>query len=313
MDENSQKKKEKRIKRPIFKKIINKQKKSKLMQGKIFDQLRIGQKYGIVFGIILVLFLFSTVFIGYSMKNMVDFSSEVEEKSDAAIEIMEMVSIFKQKYIIITDILTVRDTKTTPEDYEVQVDYFNESARKLNDQITSDEAKDIYDKILVYSEQMDRFFEEDILQSVAKFEAERERMDTFVQADLHSQATTYRNYSIDRLNELKDVLIEERALLTEEMTDQSKSSITLMIIIVAVTLVSSALILVLVNRMITGRLRQAVDFCRQLANGKLKGNRLSTKGKDEISEIGLAMNEMADTLQHSISQLLHTTEVVKIG
>src|SRR5690625_784914 len=116
MDENSQKKKEKRIKRPIFKKIINKQKKSKLMQGKIFDQLRIGQKYGIVFGIILVLFLFSTVFIGYAMKNMVDFSSDVEEKSVSAIEIMEMVSIFKQKYMIITDILTIKDTKTTPED-----------------------------------------------------------------------------------------------------------------------------------------------------------------------------------------------------
>src|SRR5690625_267246 len=164
MSGNHKKNKRKRIKKLTFKKKkIYKDKLSDVIQGKIFDQLKIGRKYGIVFGIILVLFLFSTVFIGYSMKNMVDFSSEVEEKSDAAIEIMEMVSIFKQKYIIITDILTVRDTKTTPEDYEVQVDYFNESARKLNDQITSDEAKDIYDKILVYSEQMDNFFENDIL------------------------------------------------------------------------------------------------------------------------------------------------------
>src|SRR5690625_1176155 len=310
MDENSQKKKEKRIKRPIFKKIINKQKKSKLMQGKIFDQLRIGQKYGIVFGIILVLFLFSTVFIGYTMKNMVDFSSDVEEKSDAAIEIMEMVSIFKQKYMIITDILTNKDTKTTPEDYADQDDYFNESAIKLSKQITTVAAKEIYDKILVYSEQMDDFFKEDLLQSVAKFEAEREHMDAFVQADLHNQATTYRNYSIDRLNELKGVLIEERAILTEEMANQSKSTITLMIIIITITLVSSAVILVLVNQMITSRLKQAVDFCKQLAGGKLKGNRLDPKGKDEISEIGLAMNEMADNMQQSISQLLHTTEVV---
>ncbi len=311
MGDNHQGNKKKRIKIPTFKKIkISKDKLGKFMGGNIFDQLKIGRKYGIVFGIILVLFLFSSLFTGYALKNMVDFSSEVEEKSDATIEIMEMVSIFKQKYIIITDILTARDTNTTAEDYEDQVEYFNESARKLNDRITSDEAKDIYDRILVYSEQMDDFFENDILQSVAKFEAERERMDAFVQADLHSQATTYRNYSIDRLNELKDILIEERTLLTEEMTERSTRSIILMIVIVAVTLVSSAIILALVNRMITGRLRQAVDFCKQLASGKLKGNRLDPKGNDEISEIGRAMNEMADNLQQSISQLLHTTEVV---
>src|SRR5690625_2191850 len=134
MENKKQKNKKKRIKLQTFKKItINREKLGKLMQGKVFDQLKIGQKYGIVFGVILVLFLVSSLFTGYSMKRMVDSSSKVEEKSDAAIEIMEMVSIFKQKYIIVTDILTVRDTKTTAEDYEEQVNHFNESAHQLND------------------------------------------------------------------------------------------------------------------------------------------------------------------------------------
>lgn len=305
------KNKKRRISLLKFKKAkVNKDKIEHAKQSKVFDRLKIGQKYGVVFGFILLLFLFSSLFTGYSMKKTIDFSSEVEKKSDATIEIMEMVSIFKQKYIVITDILTVRDTKTTEEDYEEQVVYFNEAAEKLSEQVTSEEAADAFDKILVYSQQMDDFFKNDILQSVAKFAAENERMDTFVQADLHSQATTYRNYSIDRLNELKDILIEERTLLTEEMTERSNKSIVLTAVIVVITLVSSVITLILVNRMITGRLRQAVDFCKQLASGKLKGNRLNTAGKDEISEIGFAMNEMADHLQQSISQLLNTTEVV---
>lgn len=308
-DNMDRKKRKRRL--PSFKKInINKEKIAQFTQGKIFDQLKIGQKYGLVFGFILVLFLFSSLFTGFSMKNVVDFSSEVEEKSDATIEVMEMVSIFKQKYIVITDILTTSETTTTDADYDEQVVYFNESAERLNDQIVSEEAKEVYEKVLFYSEQMDTFFTDDILQSIAQFEAERERMDAFVLAELHGKATSYRNFAIDRLNELKDILIDERAVVTEEMTDQSKRSIILIVAIVLVTFISSAAILVLVSRMINGRLKRAVDFCKQLASGKLKGNRLDVKGKDEISEIGLAMNEMADHLQQSVSQLLNTTEVV---
>jgi methyl-accepting chemotaxis protein len=311
MGQNNQGNKKRKIKIPSFKKIkINKEKITKFTQGKIFDQLKIGQKYGLVFGFIILLFLFSSLFTGFSMKNVIDFSSEVEEKSDATIEVMEMVSIFKQKYIVITDILTTRETTTTDADYEEQVIKFNESAERLNDQIVSGEAKEVYEKVLVYSEQMDKFFTDDIMQSIANFEAARERMDAFVLAELHEKATKYRNFSIDRLNELKDVLIDERSIVTKEMTDQSNRSITLIVVIILITLISSALILVLVNRMITGRLGQAVDFCKQLAAGKLRGNRLDLKGKDEISEIGQAMNEMADHLQQSISQLLNTTEVV---
>lgn len=91
------------------------------------------------------------------MKNVIDFSSEVEEKSDATIEVMEMISTFKQKYIVITDILEVSETTTTKEDYEEQVVHFNESSAKLNDQIVSQEAKDVYEKVLIYSQQMEDF------------------------------------------------------------------------------------------------------------------------------------------------------------
>src|SRR5690625_2661309 len=303
--------KDKRKMIAFFKKIrLPKSKLNKFQFGSFFNNFSIGKKYGFVFGFIIILFLFSSLFTGVSLKNVMDSSSEVEEKSDGSIDIMEMASIFKQKYIIISDILTEQHPTTTADDYALQGDYFNQLAKQVEEQLTTPEGQDVHNKILIYNDQLDDLFENDIIPTTADYRENNERVDIYVQTDLQNKASTLRNYTIDQLNELQEIMIEERSVLTDEMVKQSNTSIILIAIIVIFTLVSSVITLVVVNRMITGRLRQAVDFCKQLASGKLKGNRLDTKGKDEISEIGLAMNEMADQLQQSISQLLNTTEVV---
>jgi len=276
----------------------------------LFNNFKIGHKYGIVFIFILLLFLGSSVFTGNSINSLLKMSNEVETKSDGSIEIMEMASVFKQKYIIITDILGVRDTKTTEVDYEEQMVLFDDLSSSLKDQIESEEGKDIYDKIMIYNEQTDEFFKNEIMPAVKGFEEKFERMDTIVQTKLYEDVTTYRNYTLSRLNDLKDHLLAERDLLKKEMTDKSAKDITLVILIVVFTIVMSSALLLIVNRFITNRLSQAVRFCKQLAQGKLHGNRLNASGKDEISEIAMAMNDMADHLQESISQLLNTTEVV---
>ncbi|MEK5039382.1 methyl-accepting chemotaxis protein [Sporosarcina sp. FSL K6-3457] len=303
---NINKIKKMKLKKPELNKIGLK--KVKLSQ--VYARFKIGQKYGIVFSFVMVLFLFSSLFTGYSVKSLMGFSKMVEEKNDVSIEIMEMSSIFKQKYIILTDVLTERDTKTTSTDYDEQIQLFNQTGEKVLAHLTTDEGKEIYDKIIFYSEQMDAFFKADILNTIAKFKQDDVRVDAFVQAELHKTATTYRNYSIERLNELKEITLADRQLLTEEMATKSTNAILLIWVTVLVVLISSTIALLLVSRMITNRFRLAVDFCKQLANGKLVDNRLNTDGKDEIAEIGSAMNEMADQLQQSISQLLTTTEVV---
>src|SRR5690625_1910023 len=287
---------------------INKQRKFEI--NSLFNNFTIGKKYGIVFAVFIILFLISSLFTGNALRSVIKSSSGVEEKSDGAIDIMEMASIFKQKYIIISDILTEQHPQTTAEDYESQGNYFNELAKHVEKKLSTSEEQGVHERIMIYNDQMDELIKNEIIPTTAEFRENDQRVDIFVQTDLQNKASTLRNYTVNELHELQEMMIEERTLIADEMTDQSKSSITLMIVIVVITLVSSAIIIVLVNRMITGRLRQAVDFCKQLASGKLKGNRLDPKGKDEISEIGLAMNEMADNLQQSISQLLLTTEVV---
>ncbi|WP_186577117.1 methyl-accepting chemotaxis protein [Aquibacillus kalidii] len=277
---------------------------------KVFHNFKIGKKYGVVFGFILVLFLLSSVFTGYSMKSLLNFSEEVEVKSDTSIEIMEMASIFKQKYIIITDILTEQHPKTTEEDYQNQVDLFNESANKIEKRFVTENDKKKFEKVMSFNNQMDDFFVNDVLPTTAEYRENNERVDIFVQTDLHNQATTLRNYAIDQLQQLKQVMMEDRTVLRGEMEDRSNANMILNVVIVFITLVLSIVFILLVSKMITTRLKEAVDFCKRLAAGKLVGNRLDKQGKDEISEIAEVLNDMADHLQNSISQLLKTTSIV---
>ena len=276
----------------------------------LFNRLKIGHKYGAVFIFILLLFVGSSIFTVSSIQNLLTMSNAVEEKSNGSIEIMEMESIFKQKYIIMTDILSVRDTNTTAEDYEEQMSLFNDLATSLEDKIDTEEGREIFEKVIAYNNQTDDFFLNEIIPTVENFEAKFERMDSIMQSKLYDDATKYRNYAINRLNDLKDVLLSERNTLEAEMASQSSRDVNLVMMVVVTTIVISVISLFIVNRLTTKRLSQAVAFCQQLAKGKLLGNRLNSDGKDEISEIAQAMNEMADQLQESIQHLLQTTEVV---
>ncbi|WP_117168633.1 methyl-accepting chemotaxis protein [Paraliobacillus sediminis] len=275
-----------------------------------FNRLKIGRKYSVVFVFILFLFLISSVFTGYAMKNLMNSAEKVEKKSESSIEIVEMASVFKQKYIIITDILTEQHPTTTAEDYQAQVQLFNASAENIKEQLTTAEENDIYNKVMSYSDQMDELFTKDIIPTTAEFRENNQRVDIFIQTDLHNKASVFRNYTIDELNTLKELMMQERNVLQTEMERESNTSILLIALIVLFALVTSSIFLVIVSRMITKRLSATVEFCKHLASGKLVGNRVNEDGKDEISEISKAMNEMADHLQGSITQLLSTTEVV---
>lgn len=272
--------------------------------------MTIGQQYGAVFAFIMLLFLFTVVMTTFSMKGMVNFSEEVEKKSDVTLQIMDMGSTFKQKYIIISDVLTEQIPKTTVDEYELEVERFQQLAKEIESQLSSAEEKKIFEKVSIYSEQMDDLFANTIIPTTAEYRDRNERVDIFVQTDLQDKATTLRNYTIGELNQLREMMIKERNMISEEVKVNSQKSIIVTIVIAIVTLLISVIVLIIVSRIISRKLKRAVDFCQRLSRGELAGNRLNPKGKDEISEMAVAMNEMAEQLQQSISQLHKATETV---
>ncbi|MGP4042501.1 methyl-accepting chemotaxis protein [Gracilibacillus sp. D59] len=271
---------------------------------------KIGQKYGLLFAGVLVLFVLSSLITILSMNGVLQESQAVDEKSNASIEIVEMASTFKQKSIIISDILTEQHPTTTAEDYQAEGDAFMTSVEMIEAQLETEEQQRIYEKVLDYNEQMDQLFFDEIIPKTAEYRDNGERVDIFVQTDLHNQATTLRNYTIQELMELKDLMLSERSDLQDNMQKQSTITMIVVTTIVVLVVVSSILILVVVNRRMSKRFADLASFAKRLGDGDLTAERIEAEGQDEIAVIQNAMTRMANHLQHSIVRLLETTETV---
>ncbi|MGN8647521.1 methyl-accepting chemotaxis protein [Gracilibacillus sp. HCP3S3_G5_1] len=271
---------------------------------------KIGQKYGLLFTGVLVLFVLSSLITILSMDGVLKESQEVNEKSDASIEIVEMASVFKQKSIIISDILTEQHPTTTVEDYQAEGDAFLTSVEMIEAELETEEQQKIYEKVLDYNDQMDQLFFDEIIPRTAEYRDNGERVDIFVQTDLHNKATTLRNYTINELMELKELMLAERSALQDNMQAQSTIIMIVVVALVVFVLVSSIVILVVVNKRMSNRFANLALFAKRLGDGDLTVERIEAEGKDEIAVIQNAMNQMADHLQRSIVRLLETTEAV---
>jgi methyl-accepting chemotaxis protein len=274
------------------------------------SSMTIAKKYAFLFSVVLVIFVCSTVMTIVSIQNLLHESNNVDKKSDASIVISEMGSVFKQKSIIISDILTEQYPTATIEDYDLESDTFVSYIKQLEDVLHTEETKKLHEKIITYNEQMDDLFYDEIIPDTEAFRENGERVDIYVQTDLHKKVTTIRNYTINELKNLNEMMMEERTLLQKEIANQSRITILTIIIINIVSIILSSVVLFIVNKRLSKKFKKLVDFSIKLGSGDLTVRREVSNGSDEIAIIQQAMNQMADQLQDSMKQLQEMTETV---
>lgn len=276
----------------------------------IWKDKKISQKYTILFSLVLALFILSSVITIVSVNSVLKEADKVNEKSDASIDIVEMASIFKQKSIIISDILTEQHPTTTVEDYQKENDSFLTLIDSTEKELETDEEKEIFVKVSDYNQQMDELFFEEIIPKTAEYRDKGERVDIFVQTDLHNKATTLRNYTIQELMTLKELMLNNRSDLQKDMESKSTITMILVMLIVVLVVLSSVVILHIVNKRMSSRFRDLEIFATRLGDGDLTAEQITVEGKDEITTIQNTLYRMADHLHGSIVRLLQTTETV---
>lgn len=265
--------------------------------------LSIGQKYATVFTAIILLFVSAFFYISLTVKDLTNVSQQVAEKDAHTLELLEMSSTFKQKYISITDYIT-NPNDTGENDYKDQSTKFLQSAKKVENHFSTDEAKKLYKSILIANTQMDEVFYKTVKPAVEDFKNNGQQIDVLQQISLQNKAALLRNMNVEKLNELKDILLKERNKLTETMNTKTHSVNAVMLITVIISILLSSFLIFLVSRNISTKLKKVVFLCKELASGNLLADRMDFKGKDEISNISKAMNELADNLQQSIKEIM---------
>ena len=272
-------------------------------------RLSIGQKYATVFAGTIILFLLAFIYISSNVKGLMNLSHEVEIKDTNALELMEMSSAFKQKYIALTDFIT-NPEELGDQVYKLQSKKFLASAEKVANHFETQDQTKLYKAILVANKQMDDVFYNTVQPAVKTAQSNGQQVDVIQQISLQNKASLLRNYNVEKLNNLKDMLLKERTTLTSKMEADSSSTVYIMLITVVVACLLSAALLFLVSRSISSKLKKAVYLCKEMAKGNLLSERMDYKDKDEIGEIAMAMNELADSLQSSIKQIMDSSVIV---
>lgn len=273
------------------------------------NKLSIGQKYATVFAITLLLFLLAFGYISFNVNGLMKVSKEVERKDTHSLEIMEMSSTFKQKYIAITDYIT-NPAENGDKEYKLQSKKFLTSAKKVENHFDTEDEQKLFKAILMANSQMDEQFYKTVMPAVEGYQSNGEQIDVLQQISLENKAALLRNFNVEKLNELKEMLSKERTSLSSKMKVISSSAFIVMLVTVVAAFILSAALIFLVSRSISSKLKKAVLLCKELAKGNLQAERMNYKGKDEIGEIATAMNELADSLQVSIQQIMSSSEQV---
>ncbi|KFZ42224.1 methyl-accepting chemotaxis protein [Anoxybacillus flavithermus] len=276
------------------------QKKTKTTQSN--KAMTIGKKYGIVFSFATLLFVSVFIFVFLLVNNLTNVVKQVEQKSDQAILITDLGSLFKQKYIVITDYMTNPRPETLWQ-YNDLTDQFNKKIKQLKPHMKTEEAKTIYNSTISIENQLNELLYKTIQPVVLMYRDRGEQIDIFQVISFQNKAATIRDMSIEKLDLLRKIVMDDRSTLTAQMNDTIAKNIFMMIATVIVAIVLSVIALIVVSRKISKRLHEVVHVCHELARGNLRVQRLTDTKNDEVGQIAQAMNELADGLEQSIAQI----------
>nr|WP_042478448.1 methyl-accepting chemotaxis protein [Bacillus ndiopicus] len=95
----------------------------------------------------------------------------------------------------------------------------------------------------------------------------------------------------------------------QEMNEQVTKSRNIAITIIVISLISVAIIAILLSRVVVRPILKLIENSKNMANGDFT-TKIDVKGKDEIAELSIAYNSMIDNLRNLIQQVVVATNTV---
>ncbi|RSK28034.1 methyl-accepting chemotaxis protein [Bacillus sp. HMF5848] len=269
----------------------------------LFNRLSIGRKYATVFAFTMIIFIAVFVFMTNTIFQLMEEQEKIDNKSDAAIMISEMGSLFRQKFVLAIDYMAEPKPETI-EAFEEMDKQFVSHAEKLEQHLTTDRAKDLYKVVTIVNADLNKKFEDPVRSTVASKRAKGDSLSIYEVISLQNKINALRDVNVVRLNELRDIVISEREALVKGMEQSTEDMIRNAFIILAAAFLLSILTQWVVSKGISKRFKKVVAHCNELASGNLTVTHLQDKSHDEIGQVSTAMNSLQDELQTSIQRIM---------
>jgi methyl-accepting chemotaxis protein len=266
--------------------------------------INIGFKYGVALMITILLFIISIVIVGNLLVNINENINVLEERSNEALDVIQIESIINEKDILISDYIHFRERPL--------IDKFNELDETLMELLTNFEPliekhglDQEYSRVLYNIENVNNIFLKDI---IPLLERENNGEVILLRKRVSNTGVTTFVY----LQMIREVLEEERNQEMESAKTSIRYVINILIISTLVSLILGIFIITLISKGIGKQLKKVIHLSNKVSEKDLLAEKVDYKGNDEIGKLAKAINNMVTNLQNIIGEISIASDEVHI-
>ncbi|WP_046174290.1 methyl-accepting chemotaxis protein [Domibacillus indicus] len=267
------------------------------------DNMKISQKYGIVLTGVIILFLIASAFVGMTLLELNNKMDELEKKGEYALELSEIVSVFRAKDMVVSDYIFTKDQQLV-EDFEVLNNQFNALREKLEKVMVTQEREAIFLQVMASNKEINTLFLDTTIYAVTE---EKETLITYSRV----RSAEIRSITIEYIEKLQQDLKSEYEASVAEAKAETKQALIILAISILITIIISIFLTLFISRRVSGKLNEVVRTSNEIAKGNLAVELLKGAGKGDIGQLVSSTNSIAEQLRGIVGQLVSTAGEVK--
>lgn len=269
--------------------------KKNLMNVRAWKHLKIGQKYAVAFSFTTIIFAIASIIIFFQLSMVQKEMKSVQKDGEHAIFITEMASTFQQLGSEINLFIQTNNIRHLNA-FQQKSTEFDELAEKVEPAMDTALLTNVYGAMIKNKGELVTLFNEQVVPSVKN----QQKLDSM---KLSSIADELIRSNLGLLNELREGLKKESTNAVNSASSNIGATIFILISSIVIASILGFIVMFFISRQITGQLKKLIYVSENIASGNLNVDEIESNGRDEISLLSGAINEMRDSLQAMIQEI----------
>lgn len=280
-----------------------KNKKEKQNNRQFFGRLHIGQKYGFVLAVVILFFIIASAFVGIVLNELSTDMDNLDKRGEQALILEEIGSVVQAKDMMISDYIFTKDERLI-DDFEAKNKEFEELSQQVAGAMKARERAAIFQQISSSNEEINELFYETTIDAV------KEEKDNVI---LYSRVRSadIRSATVEYIQKLQEDLKGEYAASVAKAKSEAEQALMILVVSILAAVVVSTLLIWLIGRRVSKKLREIVSASREIAQGNLAVKPLSGGGSSDLGQLVTSTNSISEQLRAIVGQLSSVAGSVK--
>lgn len=286
------------------------------MKRYLWKNLRIGDKYILTLGSVIILTLLSVLLSILFLVHSEQKVDEAGQKGNRAIEITEISSLFRAKDIRVVDYI-MNPGDAVIKAYTQDQQKLTQLEKKIKPYMATAREQADYNKVLQNDSKIYNLFQNEFVPAVLMNQMKEAR-------DIRGEQEKLQNDTLDKLSDLREAVKDEQTNAVNQAKQKISQTIVLLLSSLLLSVLISAFVAWLIQRTVKRSFNEVIAMTETVASGDLRSNGFFAAGGDELGSITRALGTMKENLVNMVQdiaesaaairrnseQLIHSTAVV---